>query len=73
MHKYDNFVITVGEKEYKHKKLSQIPLVELDAYLGRLEDWDEKYKSPRVLNLIEVIKIYLTDPAIMAQLQSELA
>ena len=65
----DDFVIPVGKK-YRGIKLKDIPLKELDWYLGYMESWP--IKSPRVLNTITAIKVYLNQPAIQEELERSL-
>ena len=71
MKNLDNYKIQVGEKAYKGKRLQDITVPELDAYLGRLEEWDDKYKTSRVKELIIYLREYLNDPIIQSELREE--
>ena len=56
------YIIDCGKKEFIGKKLSDISLRNLDEYLGEIEQWDEKFKTRRVRNLMVMIRMYIDDP-----------
>jgi len=68
----DRFVIPVGPKKYKGKKLQDVPLRELDTFLGEMESWGPKYQTSMVAYTIVTLKQYLSDPVIAEELEREL-
>ena len=67
----DDFIIEVGRK-YRGKRLGDIPLVELDNYLGEVEEWDSPYLTPKVITTIKALRAYLSDPVISQALEQGL-